>query len=67
MSIDYSAMELRIAAALASRAALDIEESLAAGVPEIWFLKLVRIGRSAETRYAWPTCPKVGNSDCFET
>ncbi len=65
LSIDYSAIELRVAAALASRAAADIEKCLASGVPQDWFLKLVHIGRSAETKYAWPTCPEIGNSEWY--
>lgn len=56
LSVDYVAIELRIAAALASRAVSDICRRVKAKEDD-WFLTLVRIGRQKEAPLEWPPDP----------
>jgi DNA polymerase-1 len=58
LAADYVAIELRIAAVLASRAIADIERRISSGEDESWFIQLCRAGLSADSFLVVPREPE---------
>lgn len=58
LSVDYVAIELRIAAALADRAITDIRHRLKQGYSGDWFMDLVASGMKAEQPLRWRVEPE---------
>jgi DNA polymerase-1 len=54
LSVDYAAIEMRIAAALAARAVNDIRYRLKSTLDEDWFIRLIRAGIRSESAFVWP-------------
>ncbi|WP_419807093.1 DNA polymerase [Terriglobus sp.] len=52
LSVDYSSVELRIAAALAARAVRDIEQR---GAEDDWWTRLISLGAKSQEGFAWPS------------
>lgn len=67
LSVDYIALELRIAAALAGRAISDITDRLRSGFDNDWFLKFVSIGRRLEGNISWPRDTGRGGLDWYRS
>jgi DNA polymerase-1 len=54
LSVDYAAIEMRIAAALAARAVDDIRCRLKSTSDQDWFMGLIRAGIRSERALVWP-------------
>jgi hypothetical protein len=65
LSLDYAAIELRVAAALASRCIADLRERLRRDENDDWFLKHLRRGVNSRVELLMPNCQAPHDADWY--